>query len=429
MAFKARVLLPAGLLAAAIVGTACVPPTNPPPTTSTTTTTLPGTTTTTTTTQPPAGCPAAGVDGTPGPNGPNAVASWGVNGTGYTALVLGDVVYVGGSFTQAVKAGQTKPHTNLAAFCVANGSLLDTFKADTNGLVRALTTDGTSIFAGGAFTNVNGQATGRLVKLDALTGAVDAGFTPPPIPDVVYALGYRAANTSVYAGGDFDIAGAGFKKGANFDATTGAKGTWNINADARIESLEISPDESKVFIGGSFEMVGGFAHNDLARTDAMTGAPDAVVFSRDNAPGGGHIDGRVFSIAVGTDNLTPYVAIGPSKVSVVPPGTSGGGNKFVAYDPASGNALWEENGPDGDAQAIELISGTLYGGFHGGWNGDPAKRLEGLNLSGNTTGFAPNTNGLKGVFGLAQGGNRLVAVGDFTSMGTTNNLHGLAIFN
>ena len=33
-----------------------------------------------------------------------------------------------------------------------------------------------------------------------------------------------------------------------------------------------------------------------------------------------------------------------------------------------------------------------------------------------------------GVFDLTQGANRLVAVGDFTSVGSTGNLHGLAIF-
>ena len=32
------------------------------------------------------------------------------------------------------------------------------------------------------------------------------------------------------------------------------------------------------------------------------------------------------------------------------------------------------------------------------------------------------------MFDLAQGNDRLVAVGDFTSIGTTANLHGLAIF-
>ena len=139
----------------------------------------------------------------------------------------------------------------------------------------------------------------------------------------------------------------------------------------------------------------------------------------------GRIDGRIFSITVGPDNVTPYVAIGPAK-----PGGTNGGNKFATYDPTTGNSLWEQNGPDGDGQAIELINGVIYGGFHGGWNGDTSKRLEGLNpANGNPTGFAPNTGGLLGVRGMAQAGGRLFAVGDFSFMGTTNKLNGVAIFN
>ena len=78
------------------------------------------------------------------------------------------------------------------------------------------------------------------------------------------------------------------------------------------------------------------------------------------------------------------------------------------------------------------IGSILYAGFHGGWNGDPSKRLLGLTAStGATTAFAPATNGILGVFDLAQAASsgRLVAVGDFKDMGNTHNLHGVAIFD
>jgi len=420
MAFKARVLIPAGAVIAAILATACAPPPPPPPPPP------PGSTTTTTTVvQPPATCPSAGTDGTPGPNSANPMSSWGINGTGYSVVAIGDIVYVGGTFSQAVSpTGQMVPRADLAAFCIKDGSLVSKFVANTNGEVWALTTDGTSLFAGGSFTSINGQATNRLVKLDRITGAVDTTFNPPAIPDIVYALGYRAANASVYAGGDFSIANNQGKKGASFDHTNGAVTGWNPNADARIESLEISGNEQTVYIGGSFDNVGGSAHNGLARTDAATGAVAAVQFGNNHGVPG-RIDGRVFSISIAPDNVTPYVAIGPAK-----PGGTNGGNKFVGYNPTTGLETWVENGPDGDAQAIELINGVLYGGFHGGWNNDPQKRLEGLNpATGNVTGFAPNTGGVLGVRGMAQAGGRLFAVGDFSSMGSTNKLNGLAIFN
>ena len=103
-------------------------------------------------------------------------------------------------------------------------------------------------------------------------------FNPPAIPDDVLALGYRAANASVYAGGDFDIAGPGRRKGASFNKDTGALTGWSIDADGRVESLELGGGglaQSSVYIGGSFDVVNNQAHNALARTNADTGAVDA----------------------------------------------------------------------------------------------------------------------------------------------------------
>jgi hypothetical protein len=254
----------------------------------------------------------------------------------------------------------------------------------------------------------------------------------PAIPDDVLALAYRPANQSVYIGGDFDIAGPGRRKGASVNKDTGALTGWSIDADGKVESLELSGGlaQPTVYIGGAFDVVNNAAHNALARTDANTGAVDPVVFSRASMPGSGLIQGRIFSIAVGSDN-TPYVAIGPT----IPPGQGiNGGNRFARYDPTTGANVWEQNGPDGDAQAIELINGTLYGGFHGGWGVgntvDTTKRLMGMSpATGATSGFGPNSGGVLGVRGLAQDRGRLFAVGDFASMGGTNKLNGLAIFN
>ena len=98
----------------------------------------------------------------------------------------------------------------------------------------------------------------------------------------------------------------------------------------------------------------------------------------------------------------------------------------------TGGATWDDNGPDGDGQAVELIGSILYAGFHGGWNGDTQPSAsQGLNAStGGPRRFAPSTGGVLGVFDLAQApaSGRFVAVGDFKNMGATNKLNGVAIF-
>jgi hypothetical protein len=53
----------------------------------------------------------------------------------------------------------------------------------------------------------------------------------------------------------------------------------------------------------------------------------------------------------------------------------------------------------------------------------------GFSTGGTQTSFNPTSSGVLGVRGLAVGANRLVAVGDFSNMGSTNKLHGVAIFN
>jgi hypothetical protein len=426
MAFKARVLIPVGAVVATILATACVPPPPPPP---------PPPPTTTPTTQPQAVCPATPKSAA-GPDSPNPISSWGVNGTAVTTVVIGDIVYVGGTFSQAVSpSGSTKPHANLAAFCLANGNLLDTFQADLSGKAQnassstteawALTTDGTNLFVGGNFNAVNGTATGPLAKLNPVTGAVQS-WNPGTIPDIVYALDYFGGQ--VYAGGDFSIS-ANLRKGVRFDAASGAVDTtWNANADAKIESLKVSPSGNWVYIGGAFQTVQGQAHDKLAKLARADGAVQSVLYSNQ---GSGVVGARVFDIAIDPANETNvFVALGP-KSGTNPPPPSGAGNRFVLFN-STGAATWDDTGPDGDGQAVELIGSVLYAGFHGGWNKDTTKRLEGLNASnGGLSGFAPSTGGVLGVFDLAQApaSGRFVAVGDFKNMGSTTKLNGVAIFS
>ena len=259
-----------------------------------------------------------------------------------------------------------------------------------------------------------------------MTGAVDGGFNPPTIPDVVYALGYRSANQQrlrrrrlLHRWRQPGQEGCQLRQGhwCRHGLEPERRRPHRVAGDQRQRPVRVHRRQLRQRRW----------HRATTTWPAPTPppAPRTRVQFGNNKSVPGRIDGRVFSIAIAADNITPYVAIGPAK-----PGGTNGGNKFVAYDPTTGLPTWIENGPDGDAQAIELIGGTLYGGFHGGWNGNTAKRLEGLNpASGATTGFDPDTNGLLGVRGLAAGGGRLVAVGDFSSMGTTNKLDGLAIFN
>jgi hypothetical protein len=430
MRTKNGVLLSAGALAAVMLAAGCVAP--PPPQN-------PGNTTTTQAPPPPPGnssCPAVSASA-PGPDSTNPITSWGVDGTAYATAVISNVVYVGGSFNNAVSAGGTTvPRANLAAFCLADGQLLNTFTANFGGgAVNALATDGASLFVGGAFTTLNGGASNKLVKLNAGSGARVGTFNAPQIPyflgttGEVLTLAFQSG--VIYAGGDFGKIGNSVPNtppavdvgnAAGFDSTTGAYTGWHAGADKKVDSIAVSP--SWVYIGGAFNTVGVAAHDRLAKLAVGSGAVQSVSYGTLSP---GVISARPLDIAVDPNNQDQiFVAIGPKQGPPTPP-PAGAGSRFVFFN-AAGGQIWHDEGPDGDGQAVEPIGGTVYEGFLGGYNGNGGLRVLGANAANGSVTWSPAAVAAQGVFDLTQGSNRLVAVGDFTTLGTTSGLHGLAIF-
>jgi len=101
-------------------------------------------------------------------------------------------------------------------------------------------------------------------------------------------------------------------------------------------------------------------------------------------------------------------------------------NAAIAWAP-NGTQLWKW-AANGDMQAVEYLNGNLYFGFHDGFQNNHSYRIIGADaLSGRLEGFAPVTNGLKGVEGIATDGTKLVAVGDFHTIGGVKNW-GVALF-
>ena len=129
-----------------------------------------------------------------------------VNGVGLAVLQVGNTVYVGGTFANVLDQTGTviAQRANLAAFDLGTGRLVSAFRADTDGAVRALATDGTRLFVGGSYLSIGGVARSRLAAVDLATGAVDTGFRAQ-VNSHVYALARYAGNLVV--GGSFSTIG------------------------------------------------------------------------------------------------------------------------------------------------------------------------------------------------------------------------------
>lgn len=95
----------------------------------------------------------------------------------YKMLQAGPTMYVGGDFTGITNAARTRTYarSNLFSFEAATGAVTG-LSATFDGPVWALAHSGSSLYVGGTFRTVNGTARRGLVKLNAVTGAVDPAF-------------------------------------------------------------------------------------------------------------------------------------------------------------------------------------------------------------------------------------------------------------
>lgn len=261
----------------------------------------------------------------------------------------GSVVYVGGTFTEV----NGVPRSNLAALDAVTGAVIGTWAADaTGGAVRDIEVAGNRIYVAGAFTGIDGTARKRLV---ALTPAGDLITTFNPAPN------------------------------------------WTVR------DVEVTPDQAEVYAVGGFTAIGGASRtNHAASVLASTGKATAFAPS---VKGG-------LAIAAGLS----------------PDGTrflfSTENNSVFAYDPAISNLpVWTNKG-GGDTQAIAVSeTGEVYIGGHfskmTAVNGSaPTKELASLQLSdGAVTSWRPDLIGDMGPWAIEVHGSTVVVGGDFSRAG------------
>ena len=272
------------------------------------------------------------------------------------------------------------------------GELVTTFRADTDGVVRALATDGTRLFVGGGFTTIGGVARQNLAALDPVTGDVLSDWRADANKPV-WALTEEAG--VLYVGGAFgQLGGKTHGRIGSVDATTGAVRAWAPSSTGQIRALAADPVTGDVYAGG--------------RQTAVNGQPAAYLTKLDAA---GNVVPVTFTLLKGYGQALDLNADG-SRIAV-----AGADNQVRYFDTTTGVESWHYH-CDGNGQAVKIIGDTVVGGYHDGCNGVAGRDLALLDLAtgARDTSFMPVLDQFWGVASVDGNADVLVMAGRLTQV-------------
>lgn len=229
---------------------------------------------------------AASADTTPAAGTPetfagDALPTVQIDGVVYAQEVVGNTVYVGGSFANARPAGSPAgsnetPRANLLAYDLTTGVLISSWNPGTNGTVLDIkkSADGSRIYVAGMFSQAAGAWRYRIAAFDTATGALVTSWAPEANGRID---SVAVTESAIYLAGEFTtINGTQRTKVASVSPSTGAVSafTADVQGGYGAKGVVASPDRSKVVVAGSFTSVNGSTNpgRGITALDASTGA-------------------------------------------------------------------------------------------------------------------------------------------------------------
>lgn len=215
-----------------------------------------------------------------------------INGVALTQLIVGETVFVGGSFTSARPAGAAagvgeSQRSNILAYDLRTGALLP-FAPVLNQQVKALAAspDGSRLYVGGQFTKVGAADRYRIAAFDVTSGQLVSSF----VPQVDYTVSAMVATAdTLFVGGAFSKSGtAARSRLAAFAAADGSVRSWTPTTNGTVHAMVGSPDGTKILAGGAFTVANGAPASGLVALDLRSGTTLPFASSATLRYGGGN---------------------------------------------------------------------------------------------------------------------------------------------
>jgi hypothetical protein len=264
----------------------------------------------------------------------------------------------------------------------------------------------------------------------------------------VFAL--AAAGGSVYIGGIFDtVDGNAMSNLAKVDGTTGAVSPWTPNPDGEVTALSVSG--STLYVGGNISTIAGATRSALAAVNTSTGAASPLnplmrtnCFCERLVNSIAHAKGAVFAVGdfdeVADGSNDGLTRIGRHYLAALAPTTGFTATGWPAMCPAGATNAFVAATSTTVSKTTMYVGGTFTNfafnddenesGCANEYFGDPALPRSGIaafNLSnGVITPFAPTIDGP--IVALGDSGTTLIVAGAFDSV-DGNPHEGLAIFH
>jgi hypothetical protein len=279
---------------------------------------------------------------------------WQTNNSVWALAVSNNVLYAGGDFTSVRPPGDPSgtgevTRTRIAAFNANTGALITSFNHSVNGGVRALavSADGSTLYIGGTFSQVDGQSRTNLAAINLTTNALSTTWKPTATGPV---LAMTVFGGNVYFGGGFTkVNNVAHTRLGAVNGTTGAVLPWSPSADRVIAAIAIPPEGGRVIVGGFFDNLDGVAQHGIGAVDIAAGTTSLP---------------WAFDPVDETSEVKTIITDDQGHAFIGAEGTGGGvfdGTFAVNY--ADGSRVWFDPCL-GATQSLVLLNGWLFDGSH-----------------------------------------------------------------